>query len=65
DVGLIGGGILSALSIGGLKDEHNKKYDDLLRQGKFLVIVHGDGADVDKANGILRGHGAHHELNVH
>ena len=65
DVGLIGGGILSALSIGGLKDEHNKKYDDLLRRGKFLVIVHGDGADVDKANGILRGHGAHHELNVH
>jgi hypothetical protein len=65
DLGLIGGGILSALSIGGLKDEHNKKYDALLQDGKFLVIVHGDGADVKRANDVLHSHGTHSELNMH
>lgn len=65
DAGLIGGGILSALSIGGMKDEHSKKYDKMLQDGKFLVIVHGDGADVKRANEILNSHGTHHELNIH
>jgi len=65
DLGLIGGGIISALSIGGIKDEHSKKYDALLEDGKFLVIVHGDGADIKRANDILSAHGTHSELNIH
>lgn len=65
DIGLIGGGIASALATVGVKDEMAKKYHDALAAGKYLVIAHGNQADVDKAKGLLHEHGTHDELSAH
>jgi uncharacterized membrane protein len=65
DVGLIGGGLASAMASLGVKDDNTKKYHDALVAGKFLVTVHGKGSDVNKARDILHEHGTHDELAVH
>lgn len=65
DLGLVGGGIASALASVGVKDENTKKYHDALAAGKFLVLVHGHEADVNKAKDILHAHGTHDELGSH
>ena len=64
DLGLIGGGILGALSIG-LKKEHDEKYDQYLKEGKFLVIAHGSAKEIEHAKDILHRHGQHVELQTH
>jgi hypothetical protein len=64
DLGLIGGGIFSALSIG-LSKEHHEKYDQYLKEGKFLLIIHGSEAETQHAKDILHEHGAHIELHSH
>ena len=65
DVGLIGGGIVSALTSVGVNKNVAKKYHDALVAGKFLVIAHGHQSDVDKANTLLHEHGTHDELDKH
>jgi len=65
DFGLIGGGIASALSTVGVKDDTAKKYHDALAAGKFLVVVHGKEADVNRAKDLLHEHGTHDELEKH
>jgi hypothetical protein len=65
DLGLLGGGIASALASVGVKDHNTKQYHDALAQGKYLVIVHGHESDVNKAKGLLDEHGTHDELASH
>ena len=65
DIGLLGGGIVSALVSAGVKDENAKKYHDALADGKFLVVANGSTAEVDKAKELLGEHGTHSELDVH
>jgi len=65
DFGLMGGGLASALVTIGIKDDNEKKYHDALVAGKYLVIAHGDQENVDKAKGVLEGHGTHEEINTH
>ena len=65
DIGLIGGGIATALATVGVKNEVSKKYHDALVAGKFLVVAHGDSNEVDKAKNLLHEHGTHNELDVH
>ena len=65
DIGLIGGGIATALATVGVKSDLAKKYHDALVAGKFLVVAHGHQADVDKAKQLLGEHGTHNELDVH
>lgn len=65
DLGLIGGGIATALATVGVKNEVAKKYHDALAAGKFLVVAHGHQADVDNAKKLLHEHGTHNELDVH
>ncbi len=60
------GGILSGLAAWGISKQHILKYEEVVKGGKYLVIAHGSGAEVDKAQGILAGTGAsnltdHHE----
>jgi len=64
DLGLIGGGIAGALSIG-MHKEHYEKYDQYLKDGKFLLIVHGSAKEIEHANDILHQHGQHLELQTH
>ena len=65
DVGLIGGGIISALTSVGVNKDVAKKYHEALAGGKFLVVVHGHKSDVDKAQSMLHDHGTHTELDAH
>lgn len=64
DLGLLGGGIVSALSIG-LKKEHYERYDQYLKDGKFLLFVHGSPKEIEHAKDILQRHGQHFELQTH
>lgn len=64
DFGLIGGAIAGALSIG-LHKEHHEKYDQYLKEGKFLLIVHGSVEEAEQAKNILHQHGKHIELQTH
>src|ERR1043165_8302231 len=52
DFGLISGGIISALTLPGMKTEAAKKYETELEEGKTLVIVHGDAEHVHRASDI-------------
>jgi hypothetical protein len=65
DIGLIGGGIASALVSVGVKDDMAKKYHDDLVAGKYLVIAHGSEAHVNEAKDLLHEHGTHEEITSH
>jgi hypothetical protein len=66
DFGLIGGGVASALTTIGVKDESvQKKYHDALAAGKYLVIAHGSMEEANQAKELLDGHGTHMDMNVH
>ncbi len=65
DIGLVGGGIATALASVGVKNEVAKKYHDALAAGKFLVVAHGHAEDVEKARSLLHEHGTHDELDTH
>ncbi|MEO5673434.1 MAG: general stress protein [Chitinophagales bacterium] len=64
DLGLLGGGIIGALSIG-LSKEHHEKYDQHLKEGKFMLIVHGTEGEVKWAGDVLKEHGDHVNLESH
>jgi len=57
DFGLIGGGIASVLSSVGVSNDEAKKYDNLLREGKYLVVAEGSTTDVERAKQLLHAHG--------
>lgn len=65
DVGLIGGGLISALSIIGVESSKASEYEKYIKEGKSLVIVQGKATEIDRAKNILHTHGTHDELNVH
>lgn len=65
DIGLIGGGIISALTIPGVKHDVAKEYETQLKEGKFLVIAHGSEEEVNRAKEIMHRHGTHTTLETH
>jgi hypothetical protein len=65
DIGLLGGGIVSALVSAGVTDENAKKYHADLVAGKYLVLAHGTDEEVNKAKELLLAHGTHSQLEVH
>lgn len=52
--GAAGGGLLGALVGWGVSRQHILKYEEHVRGGKYLVIVHGDEAQVERARSVLR-----------
>jgi len=65
DFGVIGGGLISALAIGGVQKEMEAKYQKELESGKSLLIVQGDEEELENAKTILEADGTHMELNLH
>ncbi|MCB0697363.1 MAG: hypothetical protein KDC07_08360, partial [Chitinophagaceae bacterium] len=53
DLGLIGGGIVSALTVAGIKINETHSYDEDIKQGKFLVVVQGTKEVVNAAKSTL------------
>jgi hypothetical protein len=53
-IGSAYGGVLGALAGWGVAKEHIFKYEEHVRAGKHLVIVHGDAEEVAQARSILQ-----------
>ena len=65
DFGIIGGGIASVIATLGIKDENAVKYHTALEDGKFLVIVHGNETEINKAKEMLLLHGTHNHIEAY
>ena len=65
DVGIIGGGIVSALAIAGTSGQHDDKYHGHLKEGRYLVVAQGTPEEVKHASEVLHSHDAHIDLDVH
>jgi uncharacterized membrane protein len=65
DIGLIGGGLISALTLPGMKSDIAKEYDKELHDGKILVIVQGSAEEIGEAKEHLSGYGKHTTLEAH
>jgi hypothetical protein len=65
EVGVIAGGLTAILTKLGMKKEHAVKYDEHLKEGKFLVVAQGDEAEIETAKRVLHEHGTHTELSSH
>lgn len=48
------GGLLGGLSGWGISKKHILKYEEQLRGGKYLVVAHGSGEELDKAQSVMR-----------
>ena len=62
--GAAGGGLLGALMGWGVSKKHILKYEEHLKGGKYLLIVHGSADEVARAHSILGDSGSE-QLNVH
>jgi len=66
--GSVVGGSLSALVAvlvdWGMTEAEAKRYEDLVKQGKFLVIVHGDEEVMKKVRDLMNGH-TNREVKLH
>ncbi|MBI1287693.1 MAG: hypothetical protein GC178_08955 [Flavobacteriales bacterium] len=54
DIGLLGGGIATVLTSLGIKKDHVVQYHEHLEEGKFLLMLHGDAAQIEKAEQLLK-----------
>lgn len=62
DLGILSGGLGSLLLTLGLKKENTVEMEKHLNDGKFLIIVNGSEAEIDRAETILNSHGTHVKL---
>lgn len=62
--GAAGAGLLGALVGWGVSKKHIVKYEESLRGGKYLLIIHGTPEEVEQAHAILNQTDAL-EVNVH
>lgn len=65
DFGLIGGTILGVLGTFGIKDEEIVKYDEHLKNGKYLLIIQGPVEEINEAKMLLHSDNSHSELAIH
>jgi len=65
NLGLIGGGVVAILTSIGVDSATAAKYEQQLREGKFMVVVQGSEDEVKRAQDILNTHGTHIDLDEH
>jgi hypothetical protein len=65
DVGLIGGGLVSVLTMFGIKNDNVVKYNEHLAQGHFLIVIQGTDEEVTNAHRILLAYKGHIDLDIH
>jgi len=65
DVGIIGGGIISALAIANVNKHHEDLYHEHLQLGRYIVVAQGSEAEIDHAMDILSAHNEHIQLDTH
>lgn len=62
DLGFVAGGIISILSFLGIKEDEVVKYEEHLKEGKFMVALNGSEEEIEKAEHILHTEGTHLEI---
>jgi uncharacterized membrane protein len=62
ELGVVGSALFSLFSTIGFKKEEIVKYEQHIKEGKFLVIVRGSLAEIEKAENILHTEGTHLEM---
>lgn len=65
DFGLIGGGIVSALTLTGIEVAEKEKYDHLIKEGHFLVILQGHKDELHKAEELFKDVEGVKEVHIH
>lgn len=65
DVGIIGGGIISALAIARMNKHHEDLYHEHLEAGRFIVVAHGSEEEIEHARNVLHSHDEHMHLDKH
>jgi hypothetical protein len=65
EMGLVGGGIASALIAKGMHDTMADRYEKELKEGKFILVAHDSHTHIVKAEEILATHGGHTDLASH
>ncbi len=65
DVGLVSGGIISALELAGVSKHHEALYHEHLKEGRYLVIAQGNPEEVNRAHEVLLQHDEHLHLEAH
>ena len=55
-IGIVGGGVISLLTILLVKRHNKLKYSEHFEEKGFQVIAHGNKADINKAKAILEGY---------
>lgn len=56
--GAAGGGLLGALAGWGVSRQHIIKYEDHVKMGRYVLVVHGNAEEVARAQTILQGSAA-------
>ena len=62
ELGVVGSALFTLFSTIGFKKEEIVKYEQHIKEGKFLVIVRGSLVEVEKAEHILHTEGTHLEM---
>jgi hypothetical protein len=65
DVGIIGGGIISALAIARVNKHHEDLYQEHLSEGRYLVVAQGTETEIEHARDVLHSHDDHLQLDTH
>lgn len=65
EMGMVGGGIVSALITQGMHESQAAKYEKELLAGKFILVAHDSHKQVVRAEEILANHGRHSLLDNH
>lgn len=65
DVGIIGGGIISALAIARVNKHHEELYHEHLEAGRYIVVAQGSEDEIAQAREVLTSHDEHLHLDTH
>ena len=64
EIGLVGSGLLSILTTIGFHSDYIVKYEQHIKEGRFLVIVNGTLEEIERAEHVLHTEGTHLELDT-
>ncbi len=56
--GAAGGGLLGVLAGWGISKEHILKYEEAIKAGQYVLVVHGSAEEVARARELLEAHSA-------
>lgn len=62
DFGIISGAVVAVLTTLGLKKDKVVKYEEHIKEGKFLVVVQGNEQEIENAKKVLHTEGQHLEI---